>query len=292
VESLVRLESPAARRTTLMIAPLAIIMLALVDRVTGPVMSLAVFYLLPVAAVACFVGRLAGLAAATVCGALWFMDVTGSIPQSMPLSVVAWMAVERVTFFILVSYLISVLKGYIDTQRQLATTDEMTGVANRRALLTQIAAEIARAQRSGAPITLAFLDLDNLKTINDRFGHAAGDRALQVTARTIADTVRRSDLLARVGGDEFALLLPETDEQAADAVIRKVRARLAQTMHQAGWDLTVSIGVATFHRLPANADEMLNTADRLQYQIKHNGKNGVLATVIGTPMGSPPAMAA
>lgn len=287
-----RLDTPAARRTTLMIAPAAIIILALADRVTGPVMSLAVFYLLPVAAMACFVGKLAGLTAATICGALWFMDTTGSIPQSMPLSVVAWMAVERITFFILFTYLISVLKAYIDSQRQLAATDEMTGVANRRALLTQIAAELARAQRNGSPITLAFLDLDNLKTINDRLGHAAGDRVLQITAQTIASAIRKSDLLARVGGDEFALLLPQSDEQAADAVIRKVRALLATAMKHHGWDVTVSIGLATFHRLPADADEMLNTADRLQYQVKHNGKNSVLHTVVGMPMGSPPAVAA
>lgn len=276
----------------LIFGPVLIVLLAAVDFAVGPRISLAVFHLLPVAAITWFGGRIPGLVAAAVCGSLWFLDTLPAIPRDLPVEVVGWMAAERLTFFILTMYLTAVLRRHAEYQRALATTDEMTGAANRRAFIEQASREISRTRRSGEPITLAFLDLDNFKRLNDSAGHAEGDRVLRAVARTMMDNIRVSDTLARVGGDEFVLLLPSTDAAPARAVIEKLRAALAATVAGRGWDITFSIGVATFANPPRTHEELIRAADRLQYLVKHHGKNSVMYETLGGEPPVRPALAA
>jgi diguanylate cyclase (GGDEF)-like protein len=257
--------------------------LALLDRATGPYISLAVFYLLPVTCATWFLGRVSGLAVATICGGLWFLDQHSAVPQDMPLPVLAWMCVVRMTFFILVMWLIATLRAHADFQRALASTDEMTGVANRRAFLNTAQRELARARRLSTPLTVAFLDVDNLKPVNDTLGHATGDQVLRILAQTIALHIRESDLIARIGGDEFVVLLPDTDHASADAVVSKLRSLVAREMAARNWPVTTSIGVATFRRAPVSVEELITRADALQYDVKRNGKDRILHQVFDTP---------
>src|SRR5581483_2718432 len=122
---------------------------------------------------------------------------------------------------------------------------------------------------------LAYLDLDDFKQINDRLGHAAGDRALVHVVQSIRLSLRASDLLARLGGDEFALLLPETAAEGAGSLLARLQQRLAREMAQKGWPVSVSIGAITFPRPTWDIDVMIQEVDALMYAAKRQGKGRV-----------------
>jgi diguanylate cyclase (GGDEF)-like protein len=255
----------------------AFTVIGLIDRVTGPETSLAVFQLIPLAMLAWFVSRPAAVALATAAGFAWYWDYSPMISSGAgALGVQVWACVSRVGFFMLVVWLVSALRELYDHQRELATTDELTGVANRRALLAAVDREVARGARAGVPISLVYIDADHFKAVNDRLGHAAGDRLLRAVAHTLETTVRRADVVARLGGDEFAVLLPETGPEAAAKVAGKLRNVLAVTARAHDWPVTFSIGVATFTGAPTSAEEMLRRADALQYAAKHGGRDMIV----------------
>ncbi|KQR62195.1 diguanylate cyclase [Acidovorax sp. Leaf160] len=166
----------------------------------------------------------------------------------------------------------------VEQVRKLATHDELTGLPNRRYMLEVLRLEVLRAQRSGQPLLVAQLDIDHFKTVNDTHGHAMGDRALQVFARTVRASVRASDVLARWGGEEFILLLCNTPLAPADDLLERVRhAVAAQRLERPGsppLQMTVSIGVTCLR--PGEAlEEALERADRALYSAKAAGRNRV-----------------
>ena len=127
------------------------------------------------------------------------------------------------------------------------------------------------------------MDVDDFKLVNDRHGHSAGDRLLRNVAEAIRKDVREFDLVSRIGGDEFVILMPETGEHAARAVVRRVRRRLLEVVRAKGWPVTFSIGVVTWDAPPASVDEMLREADDLMYSAKRGGKNAVRHKVSNAP---------
>ena len=150
--------------------------------------------------------------------------------------------------------------------RQQASSDSLTGLANHRRLFEVLHAEIGRSKRTERGFSLLLLDLDGLKEINDRFGHLAGDRALCRLARTIGDCCRSIDTAARQGGDEFALVLPETDAHAAALVARRICDLVAQDAEEP--ILSVSAGVASFPKDADSVGTLLYAADRALYAMK------------------------
>ncbi len=161
-----------------------------------------------------------------------------------------------------------------DQVRNMAVTDSLTGLANYRTLITAIDNEMMRAKRTGRPFAILLLDLDRLKSINDRFGHLVGTRAICRTADVIRAHSRATDTAARYGGDEFALVLPEAMEDAADRVGQRIRARLAAEPEVP--QLSVSVGVAVFPNDGDTLEKLLNSADRALYRMKGHD-NGVAA---------------
>jgi len=158
--------------------------------------------------------------------------------------------------------------------------DALTGLANRRRLDQRLADEFALALRHGRPLAVAMCDLDHFKTVNDRFSHAVGDAALRTTAKLLSAQVRHTDLVARFGGEEFVIVLAETDAEAALRVCEKLRAAVANHAWSAihpGLSLTVSIGVCADTTLPAH-DRMLAMADRNLYSAKAAGRNRVIGS--------------
>ena len=161
-------------------------------------------------------------------------------------------------------------------QRQ-AVTDELTGLANRRRFLAQLDTEVARSRRSGSPLALVLSDLDDFKQVNDRYGHEAGDRTLRAFAEILRAAVRDIDLPVRLGGEEFAILLPDTNLDGGANLAERIRATLAGTKIESGSDpirVTASFGVSCFPSAAA-ADELLVDADRRLYDAKRRGKNRV-----------------
>ncbi len=151
--------------------------------------------------------------------------------------------------------------------QQLATVDELSGVANRRAFNDAAKRAFSRAERNEQPIALLMLDLDGLKSINDRFGHPAGDRAILTVAQCCVDAVRSSDLVARFGGDEFAVLLPDTDFEAARQIARRIQQSVANTVI-AGQALNVSVGMSVTDACVRTVDDLVASADAALYRDK------------------------
>jgi diguanylate cyclase (GGDEF)-like protein len=163
----------------------------------------------------------------------------------------------------------------------LSVTDDLTHLFNSRYLNIVLRRETKRASRSGRPLSLLFLDLDGFKGVNDTHGHLFGSRALVEAAAIIRGSARETDVVARFGGDEFALVLPDTGGEGAFAVGERIRERIAEHKFLAGdgldIHLTASVGVATLPDVAASAEELVQAADKAMYQVKDSGKNGIQA---------------
>jgi len=161
---------------------------------------------------------------------------------------------------------------------ELANTDSLTGLANRRHFLAQLARELARIQRFGEPAALLMLDLDHFKHINDSYGHATGDEVLRAFAGILRDNSRQTDLPGRLGGEEFAVLLPHTDLDAAQALAERIRRGMESLPLAAGghpFQASVSIGCARLDPHDAHPDVVLARADQALYRAKNGGRNRV-----------------
>jgi diguanylate cyclase (GGDEF)-like protein len=163
----------------------------------------------------------------------------------------------------------------------LSVTDDLTHLYNSRYLNLVLRKETKRASRNGRPLSLLFIDLDGFKGVNDTHGHLCGSRALVEAAAVIRGSARETDVVARFGGDEFALVLPDTGCEGAFAVGERIRERVAAHRFLAGdgldIHLTVSVGVATLPDVAASADELMQAADKAMYRVKDAGKNGIQA---------------
>jgi diguanylate cyclase (GGDEF)-like protein len=257
------------------LAGLAIITaLGVIDYYTGHELMLSSFYTMPIALVAWVGGRPLGLCASLLSGATWLItDVIDGLNASP--SIVALNAVIRFGFFILIVYMIVALRDVMKRLEQSSQFDNLTGVANSSSFYESLTEELDRLGRYGRPLTLAYLDLDGFKEVNDGFGHLEGDRVLRVVADCAKARLRKTDTVARMGGDEFAFLCPETDEEAARAAIQKVVDGLGEEMREGGWPVTFSVGVVTCHEAPAGAEELVRMADDLMYSVKLDTKNGL-----------------
>jgi diguanylate cyclase (GGDEF)-like protein len=154
-----------------------------------------------------------------------------------------WNTSTRLTFFLVVTALILKLKKSISQEEILARTDFLTGAANPRAFYELAQMEIDRSRRYKRTITLAYFDIDNFKLINDTLGHHVGSDLLARVVEVTKQSLRSTDLIARVGGDEFAIMLPETNLEQARIVITKLQEKLQEEMDFEDWSVTFSIGV-------------------------------------------------
>jgi diguanylate cyclase (GGDEF)-like protein len=163
----------------------------------------------------------------------------------------------------------------------LSVTDDLTKLYNSRYLDLVLHRETKRASRSGRPLSLLFIDLDGFKGVNDAHGHLFGSRALMEAGAVIRGSARETDVVARFGGDEFSVVLPDTGGEGAFAVGERIRDRIAEHTFLAGdgldIHLTASVGVATLPDVAASADELVQAADKAMYQVKDSGKNGIQA---------------
>ena len=165
----------------------------------------------------------------------------------------------------------------------LSVTDDLTHLYNSRYLNLVLRRETKRASRSGRPLSLLFIDLDGFKDVNDTHGHLFGSRALVEAAAVIRSSARETDVVSRFGGDEFALVLPDTGGEGAYAVGERIRERIAAHQFLAGdglnIHLTVSVGVATLPDVANSSEELVQAADKAMYRVKDSGKNGIQAAV-------------
>jgi len=162
---------------------------------------------------------------------------------------------------------------------RLATTDVLTGLYNRRHFLTALEAEWSRFHRYYRSISVLMLDIDHFKAVNDRYGHAVGDEALKAVANACLEGKRKSDTVGRIGGEEFAVLLPETSLSRAKIVAERIRKRIAaQTLraNEVPFQVTASIGIAEASVSMSGTETLMSAADQALYQAKAEGRNRCL----------------
>jgi diguanylate cyclase (GGDEF)-like protein len=169
---------------------------------------------------------------------------------------------------------------------RLATTDGLTGLLNRRTFNAQLHGRLREAQRYNRPLSLLLLDVDHFKKVNDTYGHPTGDAVLKGIARIAQKQARETDMVARYGGEEIALVLPETDARGAQAIAERIRKVVGATTHPSDHgsvQVTVSIGLATWPGPGESAEAVLEAADRALYRAKQDGRNRVVAANPASP---------
>jgi diguanylate cyclase (GGDEF)-like protein len=263
-----------SERSILIGSAITISVIFVLDLLTGVEIRLHVLYIFPLAMVAtnCAQPRMS-IAAIVITTIL--QVITFSIQA---IGIVAFLADICVAF---AASILTIVLGRASRSSYLvavnqAATDPLTGLANRRAFLVELQAEITRQQRYGDLFSLAILDLDGLKALNDSKGHSAGDEALKLMAEILRFGTRRSDTLGRLGGDEFAVVMPNTQDSDCGILLQKLCETIARQMAAAGFAITASVGCRTFRVPPESAADALQQADDMMYDAKRDGKNCVV----------------
>jgi diguanylate cyclase (GGDEF)-like protein len=254
--------------------------LAYLDRLSSMQLSLTPLYLIPVAVVAWYIGRASGRVYAFVAGGAQAIADLTSIGGAPHPAVIAWNAVMIVMLSFVIGEVLTRLHTSLAIEHDLARTDPLTGVANTRSFHELAAAELERSRRYGRTFTIACLDLDHFKTVNDTLGHATGDRLLRDVGLVLRSHLRRVDVVARLGGDEFTILLPETAADPASVALEHVHVALESLTEAYGPEVKASIGAVTFTAAPDSVGEMVRIADTTMYHAKARGRDRVEAITL------------
>ena len=253
---------------------LIIVGIGIADFETGREFGFSIFYLIPIVLVTWSFGRYFGFAFCIIATITWFIvdDLSGQA-YSQPI-IGYWNAIMRFGFFVLVALLLPALQA-LEREKNIARLDYLTGIANRRHFFELAQAELNRSQRYKHPFTIAYIDLDDFKLVNDQYGHMIGDKLLCAIVNRAKEQLRKTDIMARLGGDEFILLLPEMGQDAALLTVSKIRSSLLDEMRSNGWPVAFSIGVLTYQSGEISTQELVKRADKLMYTVKNNGKNAI-----------------
>ncbi|HEU4699774.1 MAG TPA: GGDEF domain-containing protein [Gemmatimonadales bacterium] len=241
--------------------------------VSPPELSLHVFYLGPVTMAAWHVGRWAGISLSALCAGLW-VAARSAQAALLPIGsgLLLWDLGVLFLSFVIVASIVSTLRYLLDVERHRADRDPLTGLLNAASFGEAVEHERRHLTLTPTWVTLAYVDIDDFKEVNDRFGHAAGDELLRRVAGVLRHAVRDSDVVARLGGDEFGVLLPGAATEAAGTVLAKVHAALEAALAGEALPVGVSIGAVTFGEPLQSAQAMVHLADQLMYEVKRSGK--------------------
>ena len=251
----------------------------LVDWATGWEIETSIFYLLPISYFAWYLSSRTGIFVAFSSILVWLAIDHLKHPHYTTAAVPYWNAAISLIPYLVVIFIVADVKAIYRRERENSRIDFLTGMINQRGFYEALRRERERASRLNTPITLAYVDLDNFKLVNDQFDHRTGDSVLAAVGQTLRHSIRDIDLAGRLGGDEFCLLLPNTDSPGARVLLEKVKDALLGVMEASHWPVTFSIGAVTFHQPAKAAAEMINAADRAMYAAKTQGKNRIIYAV-------------
>lgn len=274
-----RLLDRIPKASLLALCVLLVAILGFIDIETGYEFSFAIFYLIPIMLAAWYTSRSGAVAISVLAAITWlYSDIASGHVYSYP-STPYWNASTRFGFFLIISYFLTYIRVLLRREAEFSRVDTLTGISNSRHFHEIASTEFQRTLRSRRPITVAYIDLDNFKAVNDTFGHSEGDTLLAIVAATIKKNLRGPDTIARLGGDEFAVLLPESGEEQARQTLERVRNELLGAMRQKDYPVTFSIGsvtcTATCENKACDLDIIIKMADNLMYEVKNSGKNNI-----------------
>jgi diguanylate cyclase (GGDEF)-like protein len=241
------------------------------DHTSGPDFDTSVLYLLPVSFFAAFLGRRTGLVVSLVCAIIALHLHRANNPH-IRAEITYWNALVWLALYVFFVLMISQIRNLYRREQTWSRTDALTGIANRRAFFETLEVEKNRARRYNHPLTLAYIDVDHFKKVNDTFGHQTGDKLLILATRAMKSQIRMADFVARLGGDEFVVLLPETDENAAAVALSKLQGSLNAAMEEAKLPVTFSIGAVIFQSPPVAIENIISIADQAMYMAQKSGK--------------------
>jgi diguanylate cyclase (GGDEF)-like protein len=246
-----------------------------IDYVTGENIHVVALYFVPLALAAWRFGRMGAVLSSLLCTGVWLVDFYATNPNTNPHY--AWFVnlVTQEAAFLSVSMLVAVLAEALRKEQLLGRTDTLTGLSNRRAFIDAAKIAVQLCRRHARPVALAYIDLDNFKHVNDSLGHDVGDDYLRKCAAVIHDSLRASDLAARIGGDEFVVFLPETSGDHTILLMERIRTVIESSVHFQAVGVTVSIGVIVDKHAELDIDELLRRADAQMYRVKKSSKNGI-----------------
>ena len=271
-----------APKTMTKLSFVLIFVLGAVQFIFGKTINIAPFYVFPLLFSSWYGSRATGMLSA-VMSVLVYVIIEAAFSRVSPtLNALLFFAAPYLAAYLLLAILIINFRNVYRTEVIAADTDNLTGLYNARSFYAELANELLRSKRYDHAFSLAYLDVDNFKGINDSLGHAAGDRLLKEVGNCLVSSLRATDVIARLGGDEYACLLPETDQEEARLAFLKTADLLKKRMAKNRWHVSFSIGVITFENLPEDIKEAIDLADKLMYSVKNDNKDNVAYQVYRT----------
>ncbi len=274
-----KLNSLIERRTPIQITIICILLvflLGIIDFKTGYEFTFSIFYLIPISIMSWYIGRLSGITISIISAVVWGTVDRMSGHQYSYLVILFWNTFARLGFFVITTQLLSTLKIQSQIERRSARIDHLTGTLNVGAFEDTATKLLGIAVRYNRPTVLAYIDIDNFKKINDTLGHLGGNKVLNIIGVILLNSIRSTDCVGRMGGDEFAILLPETSRLDAAFVFERIQQQITNKANEYNWPITTSIGIAVFPKKPPTVEEAIRLADNLMYRVKNTGKNNIL----------------
>jgi len=261
--------------TAIFLSYLMILLIFPLDVVTGSKVTLRLIYVFPLTLIALHCSMIAYVITAVILSiAVQVLTLTTFTDD--PLNTKIFLFVIILLSDSLLVLVARFARFNIIEAKRLSTTDPLTRLNNRRALEDAILAESIRQKRYGGVFSLVLIDLDGFKGVNDTMGHQAGDMALVLMAEILLSHTRKSDLVFRIGGDEFVVLMPNTEVDDCERICTGLCKLIADRMSNASYAITASIGYTTIDRTPAPSVDVLTIADKAMYQAKTSGKSRVV----------------
>jgi diguanylate cyclase (GGDEF)-like protein len=249
------------------------------DYMLGERVTFIAVYLVPIVFVTWFANRAYGFILCLLSIAAWFSSYFMALNADHEIAVMLCNSFLK-TGVLAASVLLSgAFKKSLLRERDLSRIDGLTGIFNRRYFYDFLKMESVRAARYRLPLSIAYLDVDDFKKVNDRAGHGEGDKLLSGLAGILKNNVRETDICARLGGDEFGILLIQSDGPIAEKIMKKLAQKIKRGLSQNGPRVTLSIGVATFLKAGPDATRLVELADSLMYEVKSKGKDAILFKV-------------
>jgi diguanylate cyclase (GGDEF)-like protein len=264
-------------RKVIVLSLLYILLLGYIDYRAGSELSLSLFYAFPVIASIWFSGVMTGIIFTAVSVIVMILADYFSIEnREIFSSIYVWNLLAIVGYYSLIVVLLHIVKVSLTREHMMAVTDSLTGIHNVRSFRERAESERLRSLRYGHMIGIMFIDCDNFKRINDTFGHHAGDDFLRTIGLELKRRIRQNDSAGRIGGDEFAVLMPEIGSDFSIRHVEEINNHLRNAVSEFGKEATFSIGMVVLKKIPGSVDDMLRVADDSMYEAKRTGKDRVM----------------